>query len=290
MKHFKNIGAMLILLLAVSCQETPAPSNGSSTNTLGWTTGGSGGSTTGFNDGGSTTGFNDGGSSTDGSTTGGSTTTTTTAGSGGGFGSGSTCYGSAADGDNSGMYPIIDYSLNLPGQVNWQPTTTATAGQLLIDQYSMAAFTTNYRLRFRVKINAQPSSCPNKPSGTVSYPYYSKLKFDVNFHTINTQTGELSAPFDTLPNQMVDVNGCSQIWTMNQPGIPGDFQNPSTAGPIYVSISNVRTDYECQYYDLENDPENYYYDFYCPAERVARSFSCWSMKLQVVNDNTDDFQ
>ena len=292
MNHFKNIGAILILVLLVaSCQETPAPSSSnSSTNTLGWTTGGSGTTTTttGFNDGGTSI---DGGSSTDGSTSGGSTTTTSGS-NGGGFGAGSTCYGSAADGDNSGMYPIIDYSINLAGRIDWEPTGTATSGQLLIDQYSSAAFTTNYRLRFRVKINPETSSCPYKQSGSQSYggDYYQKLRYDINFHTLNTDTGELNEPFDTISNQLVDVNGCSQVYTMNQPGIPGDFQNPSTAGPIFVSITNVRSDFECQFYNLENDPGNYYYNFYCPAERLVRSYACWSMKLQVVNDNTDDFQ
>jgi hypothetical protein len=271
MSQFNYVFLLSIAFLFVSCQETPTPTPNSSggTTTSNWSTG--------SDDGGS--GADGGGNSGDDGSS-----------NGGGVGQGTTCYGDANDGDNSGMLPIVDYDISLAGLKDWVPSNPAATGMLTINEFSTPVFTSNYRLRFRLKMKSQPTTCPYKTSGTASFPYYTKLRFDVNFHTIDANN-QPNTPFHTINNHgPVDVNACSQIFTMDQPGIPGDFPNPQTTGPIYISISNVKSDFDCQYYDLENDPDNYYYSYYCPAEVLARSKSCWSMGLQVVNDNTDDFK
>ncbi|MGK0367587.1 MAG: hypothetical protein ACI9QD_000725 [Thermoproteota archaeon] len=236
---------------------------------------------------GSSGSFNfDSGDGGDGNTTGetGSTDGTNTT-----AGSGTTCYGTAADGDGNGSMQVLNYPISLAGHKDWVPVNTYTAGMLTIDGAAQMAFTSDSRLRFRLKMEAQPTSCPYKESGASSYPYYTKLRYTLKFHTYNSNQ-EL-VQFHSLPNQEpVDVNSCSKIYTMAVGNNQGDFPNPATTGPIFVSVHDVKTDFDCQATTLQDDPDDYYYSWFCPAESLARSESCWKMTLQVVNDGTDDFR
>lgn len=281
MNRFIKLFIITSFVLVTGCQETAAPkqssSNTSPFGTTGWNNGGgtTGGTTGGSTDGGSTTG----GSTTDGGSTGGSTTGGSTG------GTGSTCYGSIADGDNSGNLRIFNFTARLAGQVDWVPTPASTGGAMVqINQSNNLKFTSNFRLKFRVKVLPQPNtseSCFYRNSGTQSIPEYTKLKYELSLHTLN-QYGDINPdPFHTFYDQYVNVNTCSPVYEMAQPGMPlGEhtFTNPATTGPIYAAIKTVRSDYECTINGLD-----------CPAEKIIRSASCWKMVLQVVNDETDDF-
>jgi hypothetical protein len=183
--------------------------------------------------------------------------------------------------------------------MNWKPVTSATEGQLQINGFSIPAFTSDYRLRFRLKLKSQPPKgtppsapgCTGVVTGTESYPWYTKAKFKMKFHTWN---GSSLQVFQTIDVDPIDVNGCSPIYTLAQAGIGAShtFNNPNTTGPIFVSIENVETNYNClTKIQAGYKPGDYYYDYYCPLKNSpARSQSCWNMVLQVVNDSTDDFK
>jgi hypothetical protein len=287
MKNRLLIFTFVLSFLLVSCQETTPPSGGGSSTT---TTQG-GGSGTLWGDGGSTTGSSTGTSTgtSDGNADG--TGTSTGGGSGITLGSGSTCYGTTADGDNSGQGSIGNYNLNLAGGVDMVPTPAGSAGMIPVNYFNDLAFTSDVRLRFRVKIEPQPTSCPYKQSGPASYPYYTKLRFTLKFHTKNT-SGGLNSHFHQITDiGPVDVGSCSEIYTMDIPGLPGSFPNPQTSGPIYVSVHDVKTDWECEIQKAQGlQPTDYEWSWYCPAEQEARAQSCWRMTLQVVNDLSDDFK
>jgi hypothetical protein len=290
---FIFISALALSLLVASCNEAPTSisdpyNNNNSTFNTGTTTGGTTGTTTGGTTGtttGGTTGTTTGG--TTGTTTGGTTGTTTGGTTGiGTQGTGSTCYGTTLDGDGSGDYPIFDYDIKRKGQDSWVPGGP-NAPIITEVMYAMQS-DTRYKVRF--KILPQPSSCGQDP-GPASYPYYSKVRLTLNFHTLklkNDNSGDFVTPHELNPpfHSMYDLgpfdtNSCSDI--INVPHL-------NVTGPVIIKVTNVKTDFECQYSGAAGNPAYQYYGWYCPAEQLARTQSCWNVKMQIANDITDDFQ
>ncbi len=300
----------LLALGLISCNEAPSTINDPYTNvntnnnsgsTTGFTTGGSTtgyttttGTTTGTTTSGTTTGTTTSGSTTGtttaGSTTGTTSTTTTTTGTNtqGTQGAGSTCYGTSLDGDSTGSFPIPDFDIKLRGQTNWKPVwNTSDPLWPAVPLYTELSTTnsTDTRLKVRFKVLPQPANCtPSPVSGPASYPYYTKLKFTLKYYKATKTNGVItsveSTPFYQTEYGPVSVNSCSDI--INVPH--------TNMEAVIVEVANVKTDFECQYMGMQNDPSNYYYGWYCPAEKLARTQSCWNMKMQIVNDISDDFQ
>jgi hypothetical protein len=270
----KLLALTTISLMLTGCFEAPQPvsDGGGTVDTQG------GGSSNGDNGGGGTT---NGTSGTNGSN-----------GSNGTPGTGTTCHGTEADGQGSGM-PIHHWDMMLAGHQPWVPGTYASPlAQSTMPTVEEASylFKSDNRLRVRFKILSQPfptageEYCYGRAVGQASDPYnYTKLRFrvklrDVVCNSVDPQDPTkcnsygLGSPYRYQYIEPTSVGSCSNIIEI------GNLRNSTQWGTV-IEVDDVKSDSTCQYNNT-----------YCPAEKIVRAASCWHMKLQIVTDDTQDFQ
>lgn len=206
---------------------------------------------------------NNNGGGTSGGTTGGST-------GGGGTGTGITCNGDASDGDGLGNIPLITYYVVKSGRGTQNPPTPINRGEWHASELGQEAntvFVSDSRLKVRFKVEPQPGNCPDRVTGQSQLPTYTKIKFLVDIQKLQGSSYQ-SYHWITVPP--VSVGTCSPVYD-----IP-----IASAGPAFVKIYDVRADSAC-IGGWSNT---------CPAEEIIQSGKCWAVKVQVVNDNTDNFK
>ncbi len=213
-----------------------------------------------------------------GSSSGGTTTGTTSSSTSGGS---STCYGNTQDGDGSGNAPLQVKDIQLAGKHDWIPVNgTPPDGQISYDLAQIFLNSVDNVLKVRAKVLAQPSTCPQKDTGSPTYPLYTKLRFKIRFYHLNQQTNELEpTQFFYEPENPISVDSCSQIFD-----IPYKTEISLVyAGPVVMGVEDVRSDFECQFHGEGGTTPR------CPAEKEVTSNSCWRIKLQWATDATDNF-
>lgn len=204
-------------------------------------------------------------------------------------GTGLSCSGTTSDGNGCGQYPIANYQIVLAGQQDWFPQKTT---DLIYPQQAetQMRFTSDGRLRARIKVNPQASSylgidssgqqipgCPGRIPGSDAYGAfrYSKLSMNIEFWATLFQGGKY------VPSQLlgstaltgISVGTCSQVIDLPAEKIK------LTPNPIIVKVSQVSTDMFCAQTGTN-----------CPSERIMRPQDCYDIVLQVVNDQSDDFK
>lgn len=261
---------ILIIALATSCDPKPAgrSSGGDSDDTTGETSGNGGG---GFQ-------FPGSGSS--------------------GPGTGSTCYGTAEDGTGDGNV-LLQFNLLASGGKNWLPGNypTGFSGSDAMAQETMITieeghyfFATDSRLKVRFKVMPQPSPpagekyCYDRATGQAADVYtYTKLKFTLYLRDVICNQYSNSDPSKCVSYSLgnryatqtvgpVNVNECSQIIDL------GSIRSQSSLATV-VEVAYVNSDSYCQ----SNGQ-------FCPAEKKVRDASCWSIKMQVATDSTQNFR
>lgn len=236
-----------------------------------------------------------GGTTTGGTTTGGTTTGGTTTG-----GTGSSCLGTTADGDGQGSFPLMWREIKLAGNYSggnpeWIPNyndgtvicnySALQAGLISYNDAQLLVNSVDTKLRARVKVLSQPTSCPFKQAGSESIPNYTKLRFTIKMFALvpiaGTSCFKMQAtPYQYEPADPVNVDTCSQIFDIPYKALI----QPAYTYPVVFAITNVRSDFECAYHGGDGNTIR------CPAEKKVRNQSCYRMILQVATDATDDFQ
>jgi hypothetical protein len=272
-KAIRRFFIVLIALSLQSCDPAPPPaqtgsgvSGSGTTNTWTWT--GTGTST--------------------------NTNTSTNTGTGTGTnppGSGATCYGNSQDGQGNG-FAIPSRYINYAGHQSWLPTSEMVAAGAsgyggISYQEAQALFTSDGRLRVRFKVEPQyvatsgEVGCYGRETGQVGDQFnYTKLKFTVYLRDVQctSTNGDGSCASYALGPRYnpqflgpIDVNACSPIIEL------GQIRNASQYGTV-VEVSDVRSDSTCQANGT-----------YCPSDKIVRRASCWTMKVQIVTDYSQDF-
>jgi len=145
-------------------------------------------------------------------------------------------------------------------------------------------FVTDSRMRLRVKVLPQPSQCyDNNGNSLVSHdttftPAYDRLKFSISVSQITTNNNnvmQINAPFWEKPDIgpiEADGSSCSSIYTMDLPVVGSIY-------PYIISIYDVKSNFACDHYNNSQ----------CPADWIIPENGCWSVELQLVTDDTQDF-
>lgn len=224
---------------------------------------------------------------TDNTTTDTTTTTTTTT-----LGTGSTCYGSTADGNQTGNTRLHQYELIMAGGQSWVPgieDTDDLYGDFTSILEAGLIFPSDDLLRIRFKIKSQPYVpagevyCKGRATGQAGDAYkYTKLKFVMHLRDVicsaYNESGVCTAAtlgdrYNTQYIDATDQSTCTSIIDVGSSRNAGANIIATT-----VEVDQVTADSTCQ--------SNGYG---CPAEIKVRDASCWQMTMQVATDFTDDF-
>jgi hypothetical protein len=267
----------LILILVLinvfwSCQKKESKSSSSTTVDPVSTSGGISGSV-------------NGGSTTSGTTTSGTTTSGSTT---GGAISGFSCSGDASDGVGSGLQLGI-FDLTLAGYQNWFPGQVSGSPYWIPTvQESSLLFATDSRLKVRFKVLPQPIApapinvngnlvyteyCHGRQTGMAGDPFnYTKVRLKVALRDVllNGSTYSLGAPYQHRIIDPISANYCSPVIDFST------VRNASAVATV-VEVSEVKSDSTCQ-----NNGT------LCPAEAMVRRASCWSVKMQLATDQTQN--
>jgi len=203
------------------------------------------------------------------------------------------CTGTSTDGTGEGP-PIYKMNLFLAGHQSWVPGnyTDPLALQTnisIVEASKMFQSDARVRVRLRVKSQPYPTAgdiyCLGRQTGRVgdSHPY-TKLRFAIHLRDILCEVPDpndltkcnsgfyLGTRYRTQFIDPVNVDSCSPIIDI------GSLRNQTVYGTT-IEVEDVKADSTCQ----SNET-------YCPAERIVRAASCWSMDLQVATDYTQDFK
>ena len=203
------------------------------------------------------------------------------------------CTGTSEDGTGDG-FPLWKHRFELAGHQPWLPgnyTNSLQRTAMLNMSEASSAFSSDSRLKVRFKIHPQPfptagdEYCFGRKTGQDSDSYtYKKLRFKVHLRDIQCSTPNPQDPtkcdsaltlgdrYATQYIDPIDVHFCSA------PIDIGALRNQTTFGTV-IEIDDVKADSTCQ----ANGE-------FCPAEKIVRAASCWSMTLQISTDYTQDFK
>ncbi len=234
-----------------------------------------------------------GGGGTDTTDTGNTDNTDNGSGTSSGSSGSSNCTGTTNDGTGDG-YAIHQYNMVLAGHQSWMPGTySSTLAQETMPTLSEASlvFKSDSRLKVRLKVNSQPyptageEYCYGRATGQSADAYnYTKLRFRVHLRDILCDTPDpensnnclsgfyLGNRYRTQYIDPVSVDSCSPVIDL------GSMRNSTQYGTT-IEVEDVKADSACQSIGT-----------YCPAEKIVRAASCWSMTLQIVTDYTQNFK
>ncbi len=214
-------------------------------------------------------------------------------GNGGGTHTYNTCSGTSSDGMGDG-YAIHSLNLFLAGHQAWLPGTYSDPlAQQTMPTIKQAGllFKSDTKLKIRFKVNAQPfptageEYCYGRDTEQPADQYpYTKLRFRVHLRDVicldnpapanpdNCQSYGLGDRYRTQIVEPISEGTCGPIIDL------GPIRNQTVYGTT-IEVEDVKADSACQAGA----------EYYCPAEKIVRAASCWSMTLQVVTDYTQDF-
>ncbi len=122
-----------------------------------------------------------------------------------------------------------------------------------------------------------PPGCPQRTTGSPTFPEYTKLKVKIKLYTQSGST-MVEIPGGMFELGPIDVNSCSQIVD-----IPYSSLQAGWANPVVLGVADVRSDFECMFFGEGGTTPR------CPAEKQVTSKTCWNVILQVATDATDNF-
>ena len=183
-----------------------------------------------------------------------------------------------------GIWDTLDNYVNRPACTSMTDCLTCPTTINGYQNDCEIPFVSNNNFEIRFNVRKFPTACDADDMATSQFApshidQYNYLQFDVKVY----EKGNIGNPVLQV-SDVINLQSLNAREGQYQPQVTAVYQVPQnrlgTNTPLYIEISNVRSDYGCYW-------SNGY--SYCPAELVVQGNKCWSVEVQVATDRTQTF-